>query len=574
MCGIAGVWHKKAKVNLNDVESFKKSLFHRGPDVQQHQLFDEGRGALVHTRLSIIDLSEEANQPFVSDCGNYMIVFNGEIFNYLELREELEELGESFRTKSDTEVLLKAFIKWGEDCLHKFNGMWAFAIYNMALKTLFLARDRYGIKPLYFVSDSDYFAFASETVSFNKLSFFNKKLNTEYLEIAKQYGDKLEGLGLTIYENLYQLMPGHACWVNETLDLKVYRWYNIFNRVKKFKGSYEEAVKRFKYLFTDACKLRLRSDVPTATALSGGVDSTAVYCTIQQLLEEQRGAEQLRTAFTVSFPGQPQDETEIAKQTVKEKGGKHILAINDSEVADDDLTHSVNRVDTLTTGSILALMNLYGAMKANGITVSMDGHGADELMYGYRHQVSDLFHRLLREGLKKSELIALAKVLGGMREERVQNDYLNLIKQHFKPLKNKLRRIFKPIQQVDDDIKLKYGHRYNFSKLKSTDQYLFYDFFEYTLPNILRDFDRASMTHAVEIRMPFMDYRIVEFLFSLPFDFKVSKEGFTKRILRDAMKGVAPEKVMLRKTKIGVTTPLKSKHSWKEISQQVITHHY
>jgi len=559
MCGIAGVWHKSNQVQERDIVFFKKSLHHRGPDVQAHNNFDENKGVLVHTRLSIIDLSADANQPFHSEDGRYTIVFNGEIFNYLELKSELESEGEHFVTNSDTEVLLKAYQHWGEKCLHKLNGMWAFAIRDNQTNGLFLSRDRFGIKPLYFIDAPNYFAFASESVAFNEVSFFDKTFDETHVQMALVDADKLEGLGLTIYENLYQLMPGHTLKYNHDQGIEVKRWYHLFEKIKPYKGTYKNAVSDFKTLFFDACKLRLRSDVPTATALSGGVDSSAVYCTIQEILKENGSTAKqhsLRQAYTAAFKGMPQDESELAAATVKEKGGQHFLSEDNLIAIESALKQSVLALDTISTGSILSLQNVYGAMKKGGITVSMDGHGADELMYGYRHQISHLFYESLRKSTSKIIPLTLAKVLGGMKEKSDSAEYIKHVDKQYSGAKNWLRKLLAREQTQSDDMLLKYGERYQFNHLSYLEKDLYRDFLEYTLPNIFRNFDRAAMTHAVEIRMPFMDYRLVEFLFGLPFHYKINEAGKTKQILREAMMGIVPETILDRTVKIGVSTPV------------------
>lgn len=559
MCGIAGVWHKSNQVQERDIVFFKKSLHHRGPDVQAHNKFDENKGVLVHTRLSIIDLSADANQPFHSKDGRYTIVFNGEIFNYLELKRELESEGEHFVTNSDTEVLLKAYQHWGEKCLHKLNGMWAFAIRDNQTNGLFLSRDRFGIKPLYFIDAPNYFAFASETAAFNEVSFFDKTFDDRHVQIALADADKLEGLGLTIYKNLYQLMPGHTLKYNHNQGIEVKRWYNLFEKIKPYQKNYKNAVTDFKELFFDSCKLRLRSDVPTATALSGGVDSSAVYCTIQEILKENGSTakkDSLRQAYTAAFKGMPQDESELAAATVKEKGGQHFLSEDNLVDIESALKQSVLALDTISTGSILSLQNVYGAMKKGGITVSMDGHGADELMYGYRHQISHLFYESLRKSTSKNIPLTLAKVLGGMKEKSDSAEYIKHVDKQYSGAKNWLRKLLAREQTQSDDMLLKYGERYQFNHLSYLEKDLYRDFLEYTLPNIFRNFDRAAMTHAVEIRMPFMDYRLVEFLFGLPFHYKVTEAGKTKQILREAMEGIVPETILDRTVKIGVGTPV------------------
>lgn len=564
MCGIAGIVSAERSFSKQDIEPIIESIKHRGPDGQQYWQNENKNVSLIHTRLSILDLSSNSDQPM--SIGNYTMVFNGEVFNFIELREELKSLGHSFRTTGDSEVVLKAFIQWGEACLSKFNGMWALAIFNKETNELFLARDRYGIKPLYYLKESKYFAFSSETNTFKYLPNYNRTINQNNLEfnILNPYG--LEGKGRTIFNNVYQLLPGHFAIV-KGVEIKTKRWYNIIDRIatKPKPLKHDE----FYNLIQESVALRLRSDVPIATALSGGLDSSSIFTIVNKVLQDstsERISNKKQQAFVATFPGTNVDEAAYANDVVKHYNQS---AINIDVAAGgnlfNELTQSIINSDFVLPTPITAISKIYESMRNNGYVVSLDGHGVDEMLYGYRNQVYDLMQNF---GLdrKKTKALSMLGVLKNMYHPESRNEieerYGAFIHSWHGGIKGKIKSLIKslPIKQNRDQTQnLPWGNDfdsvYDFSSFEYHDQLLLNEFFVYSLPTLLRNFDKASMLNGVEIRMPFMDYRVVEAVFSMPFEQKIG-EGYTKLALRKAISKKLPKQIVNRTYKIGIQSPL------------------
>jgi len=325
MCGIAGIYRfDNQEINQNRLQAFTDALKHRGPDGSGYELLNKNQLGLGHRRLSILDLSEAGKQPMIDASNRYTITYNGEIFNFEELKKELEALKYSFQTRTDTEVILTAYAEWGKDCLHKFNGMWALAIWDKEKEELFLSRDRFGIKPLYYHTTETEFLFNSETRSFKYLPDYNREIDSELFSLLKKNEYALEGIGYTIFRGIHQVLPGHYLVVKANMPIQQKRWYDIRNvKLVKTKNLKEHAAK-FYQLFEDSCKLRLRSDVPLATALSGGLDSTSVYTTVNGLLKSgatKRTHANSQKAFTIAFEGLKNDERVYAQQAANYVNG-------------------------------------------------------------------------------------------------------------------------------------------------------------------------------------------------------------------------------------------------------------
>lgn len=577
MCGIAGIYYKNnAFLNNEVLKHFTDSMIHRGPDGAGYEILDEGHLGLGQRRLSILDLSEAGKQPMSYGDGRYWITYNGEIFNFLEVRVELQALGHTFRSQTDTEVILAAYAQWGKACLDKFNGMWAFAIWDEQEKTLFLARDRFGIKPLYYVhKPGKIFAFASETRAFKFLEGFKREIDEELLELNLQDSYALEGLGYTPFKDVVQLLPGHCMLVTrekETFAQK--RWWHIEDHLhKEVPTTLEAQAEKFYELFRDACRIRLISDVPVATALSGGLDSSAVYSVVYDILQKEtlgRVNKDSQRAFSAIFPGLPQNEKEYADSAASFVGGN----INYIETDFDNLSQTIAKetelCDFISTSPITAISAVYKGMKSNGITVSMDGHGVDEMLYGYRDMVYNMFNdnlyngnsqrrdeikRVLVETYHPDNRKALLDRLDS--NIRLETGFISSGKRFVKGI---ARKILKP----ETEQRLSYlpfkmpkplGEPYDFSKKPFEERMVYHEFFEHCLPALLRNFDRASMMNSVEIRMPFMDWRLVTYVFSLPTSSKIG-QGFTKLLVREAMKGKMDESVRTRTFKVGIGSPV------------------
>ena len=592
MCGIAGIWHlNNETVSEGKLQQFTDALLHRGPDGAGYKVFSDVNLGLGHRRLSILDLSDAGKQPMSFAQERYWITYNGEIYNFVELREELAANGYIFKTNTDTEVLLSAYHFWGKECLHKFNGMWAFAIWDNQEQTLFLARDRFGVKPLHYLFiPSKLFAFASETIAFKQLQDYKRIINPQLLQRSMIEPSSIEASGHTIFEGICQLVAGCYIVLKKNQVPIQTRWWNTFDHLEIVQTNFQEQTEKFKTLFEDACKIRLRSDVPLASALSGGVDSSAVYCMINHLMQKtdkkERVPDNWQKAFVATFPGTSQDERSFAEQVIAYTNGDVNYSIPDYNNLPEDIINSTVKFDAITATPIIAVTDVYKAMKQNGITVSMDGHGADELMYGYRASVAEAYFEAVLSNEPKTEkdfldiysqmfiaeeqqrasdrLIHRAKdVLNAENKIKHQNALLKQVKKIARDLLAKQKVTYLQKIQTNDwfnSAVLKCPNSiqnasFLFPLLNRAELRLANDFHINHIPYNLRDFDRASMQNGIEIRMPFMDYRLVSYLFSLPTQSKLGN-GYTKLILREAMKGLMPETIRLRKLKIGLSAPI------------------
>jgi asparagine synthase (glutamine-hydrolysing) len=575
MCGIAGIYHlNNEPVDINTLKRFTDSMSHRGPDDAGYELLNNGSLGLGHRRLSILDLSEAGTQPMSYANGRYWITYNGEVFNFQEIKKELQTKGYTFKSETDTEVILASYLEWGKDCLHKFNGMWAFAIWDEQEKELFLSRDRFGVKPLYYsyLSADSKFVFASETRAFPYLDNYKRELDSERVKEVIDNPNVHEGQGLTIFKNIYLILPGHYLLIkNGVLDNIQTRWYDIRKKINRStNASYEENVSTFYALFKDACKIRMRSDVPIASALSGGLDSSSVYAMVNHLSEDNNNLlngipSNWKKAITALFPNTIMDEKDFAEQVATKYGKENWICVqNNLDNLSSEIEEITSKFDAISGASMNSISQIYQGIKSNGISVSLDGHGVDEMLYGYRYMLSDMFYYFVETGsLKRAHAIKDILVNLYLPEERAtinnklsdQIKSVSTIKSQFKSwLKKNI--IYQNRSILPHPITYQLSDSpYDFSKYPYEDQVLLNDFFIYSLPSFLRDFDRSSMMHSVEVRMPFMDYRLVEFCFSLPFEHKLAF-GYTKRILRDAVRNIVPETIVNRTYKVGISSPL------------------
>jgi asparagine synthase (glutamine-hydrolysing) len=562
MCGIAGIWNVNNTVNREHLVQFTNSMTHRGPDGAGYELLDQGYLGLGHRRLSILDLSENGKQPM--QFGKFTITYNGEIFNFAELKTELESLGYSFNTKTDTEVALAAYDQWGVEAFHKFNGMWAMAIFDTEKHELLLCCDRYGIKPIYYSEyENGGLAFASETYAFNYLQDYKKSIDWDLVELQMKDDYVLEPLGYTVFNRIYRLLPGHTIRLKRGEKPVQKRWYDIRTRLNKTELSFEEACSKFQDLFADSCKLRLRSDVPLATALSGGIDSSVVLGTIVSLSKEEgleRTPENLHQSFTMTFPGWENDERHFAQSVLD----FHQLSGNMIELDESNLGEMVEegtvKTDFIMSNPLLSVTQVYAAMKAKGISVSMDGHGVDELLFGYKNMLWELHGLLLKSGEKEEAKKVSSYILSTYPESQKQGirDYITKLEKDKSILgrvKQGAKALLKPESKKSLPPSLSDTH-YDWSDYKNDPKEIPLNyFFTKSMVPILRNFDKAAMLASVEVRMPFMDYRLVEFCLSLPLEYAVNQE-FNKLILREVSKGLIPENIRTRKLKLGFLSPI------------------
>jgi len=547
MCGITGIWNfDKSPVDRSTFDQFTDSLAHRGPDGRGTWFNESGEIALGHRRLSILDLSEEGCQPMSYSGGRYWITYNGEIYNFLELRIELEQKGHFFRSQGDTEVILGAYQEWGPDMLLRFNGMWAVAIFDTLEQTLFIARDRFGIKPFLYHLTGARFAFASELKAFKHLEGYEAAIDSESADVFLRNGFGIEGTVRTMLLGIRRLPGGHYGLVKDG-KLSVVRWWNTLDHLLEIPSSFEAQAERFQELFYDSIRLRMRSDVPIGTCLSGGFDSTAVVCALADIGKHQHGSRQAKDwqhAFVATFPGAVNDESPQAQEAVLFAGVKATLM----PVTENDALLDIDRVlsdfDDVYIGLPTPAWLIYRELRKSKVVVSLDGHGADELMGGYisMEENRSLFHTIIT-----SSRPALLYLRNFALLRRIANSMGRGSSRAF------LRRGSMPSRYGDfafpgenDRLPSHWG---------TVNRMLYPMFHSDILPTILRNFDRISMAHGIEVRMPFMDWRLVTFVFSLPDSSKIG-DGYTKRVARIGMSGKMPDSIRLSKKKIGFNSPL------------------
>lgn len=546
MCGIVGFDWSDKKALARAVGR----LSHRGPD--DEGVYVDERVSLGHRRLSIIDLSSAGRQPMSSGDGRYLLVFNGEIYNYVELREELERLGYRFTTSTDTEAIMWGYDAWGAGCLDRFNGMFAFSIYDRKEGLFFLARDRFGVKPLHYRYDGGRFIFSSEIKPI--LDIMDRPLKPhepaiyDYL-LYNFYNHDSH----TFFEGVSSLLPGH--YLIYTLGEKrllVKQWYDI-PLDRQWGGDFEDATARFREIFVDAVRLRLRSDVEVGTCLSGGLDSSSIVCNLKNF--DARFAEKFKS-FSVVFNDPAIDESPYMEAVINDVGVEGFFVRPDLDDLLQDLDSLVAYQEEPFGGtSIFAQWCVMKLAREKGVKVLLDGQGGDELMGGYPF----FFGYLFLERLRHLDLSGFLREVRGYRSHFREADGLLVMPLLLAPKKLKaavMARYFRNV--VNREFAKRYVDESSFPSLmySATDlRRALYNRVKYSLPQLLREEDRNSMAFAIEARLPFLDYRLVEFCFSLASEHKLH-EGVSKRVLREAMKDILPPKIYGRTLKLGFPTPM------------------
>lgn len=546
MCGIAGVITSGVqRVDREDLSRMARSIAHRGPDGEGIWVNDTQTAGLVHRRLAIIDVSERGHQPMASADGRYVIVYNGEVFNFLELRRELVANGSVFHSDSDTEVVVEAWRHWGQKMLLRFNGMWALAIYDRQSGEVFFARDRFGIKPLLIARAGDRLAFASEMRALLALPWVDASIQPAIAERLLFDPFSIEGSAQTLHRGISRLPAGHCAFWRDG-QLRTERWWNTTEHLVDVPGTPQARVERFRELFLDAVTLRMRSDVPIGTCLSGGFDSSAIACAMAGVSAGQnpmeRKAEDWRHAFIASFPGQSNDETPLALEAAAYAGvTPHLLSFDQVDPL-DQIERILEDLDDVYLGLTTAPWMIYRELRNARTLVSLDGHGADELMGAYRQDGQGAAFALRNQ---------VARWSHDSRARRALIDKAKLGMLSWKGM-NFLRRghLNAPeelaIPSDDDVLPAHWG---------ALNRRLYRMFHATVLPTILRNFDRISMAHGVEVRMPFMDWRLVTYVMSLP-DEEKSNAEYSKFIARQAMAGAMPESIRSAKRKVGFNSPM------------------
>jgi asparagine synthase (glutamine-hydrolysing) len=545
VCGIAGIFDFQSKpVERAELSRLTDLLAHRGPFGEGLWFSDDRSLGFGHRRLAIIDPTQGGYQPMLSGDARHVIVFNGEIYNFLELRRELEDKGFVFRSQSDTEVILAAWRQWGEDMLPRFNGMWALAIYDTETRELFLARDRFGIKPLLYAMSPKRFIFASEQRALVRSGLFDASLDTGVARRLMIDAFGIEGSERTLFREVCRLQGGHCMWVRQGA-LQIRRWWRTIDHLPPIPKSEAERVERFRELFNDAVALRMRSDVPIGTCLSGGFDSSAVVCAMashERAGLGPRDSAAWRHAFVATFPGAANDERPMAEQAAAWAGVDPIYLEIGKADALVDLDRILDDNDDVYIGLPSAVWLIYRELRRHNVTVSLDGHGADELMGAYFQEGEHTSFRARN---------VLSAITSQFRWTRSPVDLLRAMVierqgQYF--LRGGLRAVPHPLDLVaeNDDLPRHWG---------PLNKRLYRMFHSTVLPTILRNFDRLSMAHGIEVRMPFMDWRLVTYTMALPEESK-SGDGYTKLIARRAMEGAMPEAIRMGRRKVGFNSPM------------------
>jgi asparagine synthase (glutamine-hydrolysing) len=556
MCGILGVI---PTIDQNRFQSALDRLAHRGPDGEGIWEHPNGIVTLGHRRLAIIDLKPEASQPM--SLGNLNITFNGEIYNYRELRLELERLGSHFRTESDTEVLLAAYRQWKERSLDKLKGMWAFAIWNEDDKTLFLARDRFGEKPLFYSQKNNQFVFGSEMKALMALGE-GWMPSANFKKLVKQY-DRYESSSDTLVEGVSRFPAGHY-GVFKDGQLKLTQYWDTLSHLVNASSSFEAQTEQFRHLFSQSVALTMCADVPVGAAISGGLDSSSVLGAACQFT----GKDRLSMAFTANFAGSRIDESEYARQLASEK---HIAL---HEVSLDPLKALANLSEDLYYFEEIyrtppsPMMELYSHYRQQQVYVSVDGHGPDEMFSGYGNFMLLALIDAGIDPLKWKDILNTyenAQPDRGIVKAHKAGNHQVLLMQAFRLKEQWLD------EKLPNTIRDEQLHKEAIKKMGYFN-YALYQLFHYSIfPTLLRNYDRFSMRSGVEIRMPFLDPELVAFSFSIPWQSKI-KDGYSKAILREAVRPWLPKSIVERKDKIGFQAPLADwmRGPWKEFLQDTI----
>ncbi|MFC1643526.1 asparagine synthase (glutamine-hydrolyzing) [Chlamydiota bacterium] len=593
MCGITGIYNKEGTLDPAWIEVMTNTLKHRGPDDEGYlgvnfsknilqsligndssvqgphiETFNQPLNlALGHRRLSIIDTSPLGHQPMSNNNETLWIVYNGEIYNYIELRKELQNLGYSFRSLSDTEVLLAAYEEWGKECIHKFNGMWSFVIYDIKKNILFGSRDRFGVKPFYYYLDKSYFAFSSEIKALLTPPFVKKNINSNAVF------DYLSFNGIEIdeesfFKNIFELKPSHSF----TFDLsagtfKKWKYYILeytdqwepFDTKKSLK--HIELVKELLY---KAVSLRLRSDVAVGSCLSGGIDSSAIVCTINNIMKKEK-LEQIGTkqnVFTASYHNPTIDESKWAKIVVnKTKTSWHQTFPEKNELIHDleDLIYTQDIPFGST--SIYAQYRVMQLAKEKNIKVLLDGQGGDELFTGYTPCYIPFFSEIIKNlDLKTFSSEIINSKNSPLKNTSLLNGIFQIYKNKIIPtkLKNFIRnnKNYNHLYLNHDFLDQHKSRLFNQYQLPtSLNKMLFKYISGVCLKNLLKYEDRNSMRFSVESRTPFADDKhLIEHVFKIPSSYKIH-HSWSKYILREATKNILPREIRLRKDKVGFITP-------------------
>lgn len=546
MCGISGIINKNTKsVDKDEIKKINDLIFHRGPD--DEGFYFENNFAFGHRRLSILDLSSDGHQP-MSYLDKYTITYNGEVYNYIEIKEELQKEGYSFHSHTDTEVILASYDKWGEECVRKFNGMWAFALYDKEKEIIFCSRDRFGVKPFYYTEINGQFVFGSEIKQL--LEFYEERVVNQTILIDFIVTSFQEHTNETFFKNIYKLEQSHNLIYNlKDNTYKINQYYSF--GLKENELNLMDSVISYEKELERAIDYRLRSDVKVGTCLSGGLDSSSIATMAGKKYYEEVG--QRFIAIHAKSIEKKTDESQFA-MIVAENANLDLKIV---EPTIKDFKANIEEV-TLTQeepfGSPSIFMQYFVMKKAKeiGCTVMLDGQGGDETLLGYEKYYPSAYIHIL----KKSGFFETLKAICQSNKNNSKMNFqwilkytigslcANLRKKEYKRRTNFLKPYPNQFRFLDELAK-KY---FDMNKLQE------YEIKYTNLPVLLRYEDKNSMRHSVETRLPFIDYKTLENALNISIEYKI-KDGWTKYILRKIIDKYLPHNVVWRKDKLGFNAP-------------------
>ncbi len=546
MCGISGIINQtQREVNIDEIKKINNLISHRGPD--DEGVYFSDNFAFGHRRLSILDLSSDGHQP-MHYLGKYTITYNGEVYNYLEIKEELLAYGYKFSSRTDTEVILASYDRWGEDCVEKFNGMWAFAIYDKEKNIIFCSRDRFGIKPFYYTQVDNKFIFGSEIkqlLEFYSKRYVNKNILMDYLIIG--YEDHTNE---TFFENIFKLEQSHNLIYDlSTHTYKIDKYYDIVldNNIKKLNE--DESVKLYGEKLRDAINLRLRSDVKVGTCLSGGLDSSSIGAIASPLYFQN--SHQAFMAIHAKSTQHNNDESKFANHVAQYCG----IDLKITEPSKEEFLDSIDEIvytqeEPFGGPSISMQYFVMKKAKEEGCKVMLDGQGGDETLLGYERYYPAYLMRLgILDMLKalflssRRSKLTLKQILGYMvyftnpkiRLKRLMKKN-NFLKEEYIDLISR-KMVDRNSKNYLDIFKLQYDEIYHTQ-----------------MPHLLKYEDKNAMRNSIETRLPYVDFKVLETAISLRHNFKI-KNGWTKYILRKSVNKLLPDDIVWRKNKFGFEAP-------------------
>jgi asparagine synthase (glutamine-hydrolysing) len=569
VCGIAGIISKnKNEVTQQRLTAMAAAMAHRGPDGEGVFINKTENIGLAHRRLAILDLSGAATQP-LHYLNRYTIIHNGELYNYIEIKDQLIKKGYSFKTQTDTEVIVAAYAAYGEACLQEFDGMFAFAVWDEQEQLLFAARDRFGEKPFYYYFDEDQFCFASELKGLWAIGI-PKEMNHSMLCLYLGLGYTSIPLQpeITFYKNIFSLPPSHFLKMGLYGEIEIQNYWDI-DKETQIVISENDAIEKFTELFTTSLKRRLRSDVTIGTSLSGGLDSSSIVAFLKQLNITQY------STFSAVFPGYSQDESMYINKVKENFQIQNFQTTPTAQNFEDDF-HKLLMTQEMpfNSASVYAQYKVFELAKQQNVTVLIDGQGADETIGGYTKYI----HWYLQE-LWQQDKAAFAEAKKALLTNNVPFSWgvKNIFATWFPaPATNQLEK--KAVNQLKWHNYLNQDYiEANFSRLfihkplvKKLNDMLYYNTMQFGLEELLRYADKNAMAHGVEVRLPFLNHELVQFVFSLPTQYKI-KEGFQKYILRKSVDKILPYEITWRKDKVGYEPPQEQWLQYAKLIEKINT---